>query len=614
MVRMRVGRSWSVVVSLAVLAGEPGCTKPPPAQTAATAKVAAATAVPAPPPPLTLMPADLVRHWLTASVTISALESSLPAAVALASKATPLPLDAAGVKAMLLSQTGLPPDVAMNLDLDAPLAAAMVGRDPGRPPATAYVFAGKDVAGASAVVAALGEVQARRGAAIQIRSPRGDTAWFMQVGKQVVFSDSAETLARAGGLALEAHRKTRDDVTILVFPDALARAAGVDVKTAVQRWRDQVIGAAGELGHSISPEAQDALGQVASYAGDIARAEIGLTLDAGSGATLVARLVARPSSTLETLARQAQPVPIDPRLLNRSDLGFAVASAYANEMRAQLRRQASRLTPAGRNEGASAADKGILSALELLTALEQSITGESSGTGVLRPALAGEGVYPIKDADGAKRLRAALDRADKGAVAALWSTAFPATGGSRDSVVAVRRETVGRVRVLRGTFKVPQATASLDLLHRLFGADTFDIRAAVVDDQRFVVAVGKDGRRRLAEIAAGKTGTAAPPLADAIKRNARRSLFFYANLADMFALARPSAETAAVGARKDKRAADRSSRGSGAPDPNVSIPMPMFGGATGDTAGSALVLDLTLTPACFAGFGALMQGALMRRP
>lgn len=610
MVRMRSARLWGLVVATAVTATEIGCAKPPPAQTAAAAKAAAPTAPPAAPPPLTLIPADLVRHWLTASVTIPALERSLPAAVALASRATPLPLDAGGVKAMLLSQTGLPPDVALNLDLDAPLAAALVGREPGRPPATAYVFAGKDVAGASAMLAALGEVQARRGAAIQIRSPRGETAWFMQVGKQVVFSDSDDTLARAGSLALEAHRKTGDDVTITVFPDALARASGVDVKTAVQRWRDQVIGAAGEMGHSISPEAQDALGQIALYAADIARAEIGVKLDAGSGASLLARLVARPSSALETLSRQVQPAAIDPRLLSRPDASFAVASAYGSEMRAQLRRQASRLTPAAGQQGG----KEVLAALDLLTSLEQSITGENSAAGVLRPVLAGEGVYLIKDAAGAKRLRAALDRADKGAVAVLWSTAFPATGGSRDSVVAVRRETVGRTRVLRGTFKVPQATGSLQLLRKLFGADTFDIRAAVIDDQRFAIAVGKDGRRRLGEIAAGKTGTAAPPLADAIKTSAARSFFFYADLADLFAFGRATGQSSSRGGQNGKPSAARVGGAAGSNTGGDRVPMAVFGGARGDMAGSALVVDLTLTPACFVGFGALMQGALIRRP
>src|SRR5260221_3147623 len=56
----------------------------------------------------------------------------------------------------------------------------------------------------------------------------------------IVFSDGVEALGRGARLAEEARHPVAEDVTAVLYPDAIARANGTDVKTALALVMAQV--------------------------------------------------------------------------------------------------------------------------------------------------------------------------------------------------------------------------------------------------------------------------------------------------------------------------------------------------------------------------------------
>ncbi len=56
----------------------------------------------------------------------------------------------------------------------------------------------------------------------------------------VVMGDEIDGMMRGALLAIEARHPSADDVTATMFPDAIAKANGTDVKTALAAFIDQV--------------------------------------------------------------------------------------------------------------------------------------------------------------------------------------------------------------------------------------------------------------------------------------------------------------------------------------------------------------------------------------
>src|SRR5882757_5373830 len=112
------GPAVALLIAAAAMVGCGGQPTPP-ARTAAAipaAPVAAPTG-----PPLKFLSVAEARPSLQASISISSLDRLLGAGTALVGRAVPLPLDAASVRDMLLSQAGLSPTIGENLDFSSPI-------------------------------------------------------------------------------------------------------------------------------------------------------------------------------------------------------------------------------------------------------------------------------------------------------------------------------------------------------------------------------------------------------------------------------------------------------------------------------------------------------------
>jgi hypothetical protein len=554
---------------------------------------------PAPPPPLSLVPADVARTTLLASFVIPAFERSLSSGVALVKKAAPLPLDAKGVRDMLLAQVGLPPDVAAHLDLTAPIAGAAVGGGPGRSPLTAFTFAGRSALDVTQILEGLGRTVTRRGAAVQIENASGDRGWFLPQGNLVVFSDSDEALVRAGSLAIEARRGVNDDVLVTLSPEMMARAGGTDLKSALERLVAEVEQRAATGGNKIGPEGSRQIRDFAEYLIGAETVELALDLDAAAGASVLVRLNPRSGSKLEGLARQTRTISVDPALLataapGKDDVGFLATSTYGHLALEQFQRQRAKL-PAG-------GDRAVLVAGQFLDALGEGLTGDFTLVGRAQPGLFGEIIYPVRDAAAAKRIGSALLANDKASLAALLRAA-----GQDESIegkiIKVRQESVGKTRALHATVQLALRGDSKGALQKLIGPTGLEVFIAVVGGDRVAVTVGQGARARLAALGAGNAGKSGPStksrplpaIADAVATASTRSFFFLLDLRQVLSL------TMALGDDPRLRLLGAA----------VKNPMPTFGGAKGDGQGKVFTLDLIIPPACFSGIGVLLQAAMM---
>jgi hypothetical protein len=134
---------------------------------------------------------------------------------------------------MLLSQAGISPEIAANLDLGAPTGAVVVSTGTVGGTGAVMAVAARGAAEAKRVVDGLGRQVAKRGPVVQIDNGSGNRGWFFRDGAVIVFSDDVEALSRGARLAEEARHAVVEDVTAVIYPDAIARANGTDVKTAL---------------------------------------------------------------------------------------------------------------------------------------------------------------------------------------------------------------------------------------------------------------------------------------------------------------------------------------------------------------------------------------------
>ena len=534
-------------------------------------------------------------------------------------QAAPLPLDAAGVRDMLLSQAGLPPELARHLDTGAPLAGASVVGGKAGAPFTAFSFAARTPADVMALLAALGHTISRRGNALEVENAAGDRGWFLPMGKLVVFADTEEALVRAGSLALEARRSISDDISVTLYPDMIARAAGTGMQAALARFNLELEERAAASGNKLGPEATRQVAALVSYIGDVAVAELLLDVDAARGVSVLARLQPKPGSRLQALAHDQRPSVVDGALVRAatgtgSDAGVVVSSVYGEMTLDQLARVRSKLPSGAR--GSSAEKRATAKATALLAALAEGLVGQFSLAGRVQPGLSWEMVYPVRDAAGAARIEAALLAADKDAIAAVARAATLGEGADV-KVLKARRESLGKRHDLHVTL-APVVPATADpALRRMLGAGGLDLFLAVMGGDRLVVTAGQGAKTRLAAIAGGgrettntiktiETTKTRPPgeagapvmstvLADAVALAGPRSLFYFLDLRQVIAL---------VGAAGGSA---RFHMLTGA----MRTAMPILGGAAGDGQGQTFTLDLTIPTSCFTGMGAVIQAVMM---
>jgi hypothetical protein len=597
---MRTRATRLLVVGALVLAAC-AAPKPPPAAPPAAAAApapAAPLAKAAPPavpegPPVTLLPAATARSLLLSSISITSVEALLTKGAGLVARAVPIPVDPGQLRDMLLAQAGLSPEVAANLDLASPSGAAVVAT--GRPGESGVVMAvaARGPAEAERVIAALGRPVMKRGAVVLVDNGSGGRGWVFRAGNVVVLSDEIEALARGAMLALEARHAVPEDVTAVIYPDAIAEANGTDVKTALgalleiaraSQTEPPPAGAQAGGSDPMMEMVEDVLGLIAG----VETAELGLVVDDKRGLALRGRLQARAGSPLVDFARDARPFELDRAVLG-GDVAPALVEANSTGAFVQklMSRQRERLasTEAKKRKGGPAAlafFDAMMAAMSWQTSVGVTMSNDS-------PPFGADVVYGLKDAASAAKLAQALGRLDTAAALALWEAQV---GKMTMFDWSVKKETVGKLKTLHYTLKLGKKAAdSVEPLKTMFGKglDAY----VTVAGTRFLATMGKGAKARLPRLAEGKPGTPQGALAGALGAASGRNAFMFLDLARVI--------SALSGLASDARIA--------AIARDASTPIPLFGTAGGDGAGKAWTFDLTLPPDAFTGVGALIQKA-----
>lgn len=586
----RVRRAMAILSATVVaLALSASCAKNAPA--AKSAQALAAAPIPAPPPPLavTLLPAEVARAALVATMVAPTLNGALDTGLALVRQATPLPLDAGAVREMALGELGIPPEVSAQLDLSAPVSAAVVAFGHEEAAKAAFTFAVKAGTDVPKFLGSLGTVTGRRGPVLLIHTPRNGDGWFLPKGNVIVFADSEVALSQAANLALEARRAVKDDVSVVLYPDGMARAARTDVKTALDRFLALMDERAQTSGNNMGLEGREQLRDLLAYAADTTTAEVALHLDVKKGITLLARLRAKPGSRLESVSRNVQAATIDPLLVEKTDSGVVVTSAYPDRTLDQLRRQRTRL-PAPKNPG-----KDVVAAGKLMDALIEGLAGTLSAVGRFQP-LSFAAVYPIKDAAAAAKIEAALLAADRAALTAMLRPEV--TGAAMDvKVKQARIVSIGKHRAVFWNLAFTLANDPIGVMKKLFGPHGIEMYAAVVNGDRLAITMGQTAKARLTAILAGKTEAPKGDLAEAMALAGGRTLFYYFDLREALSL---------VGTLGGKDVDPRLKMMTGL----LKVAIPITGGVVGDAQGRVVTLDMTLPPSCIAGIGGLVGGLM----
>ena len=187
-------------------------------------------------PEIQLQPAAAAKPYVIGTVAIASVDRLLANGTKLVSQAVPLPMDAAGLRDMLLAQAGLPAEVAANIDFAGASAASIIALDQKGKSGAVLAVPARGAAEAQKLIDALGKKIMTRGPATLVEGNTGGRGWLYRADNIVVLSDEVEALARGALLTLEVRRPGADDITGIFYPDALARANGTDVKTAIDTF------------------------------------------------------------------------------------------------------------------------------------------------------------------------------------------------------------------------------------------------------------------------------------------------------------------------------------------------------------------------------------------
>ena len=582
-----VGRG---VILFCVLATACAATAPPPKTAAAAAPVTVVVAAPGPAviPPVTLLPPATARPYQMATVSVGSFERLLANGVKLVGSAVPLPMTPDGVRDMLLSEAGLPPEVAANLDLASPCGAVVVALDEKGRSGVVLAIPARGPAEAEKLIAALGKPVMISGPLTKLADATGKAqGWVYRAGAVVVMGDEVDAMARGTMLALETRHASADDATTTIYPEAIARAHGTDVKSAIAAFLDQMRQMQTAQPSFMTPDSYvyETFGTMLGLVGDAERIEIGLALDPARGLILRARLMARPGTMLEATAREVRPFEIDRAILGGAGAPVMIGAMSIGTLWKQI---------LGHYRDRLAADKtkGAAAALVYYEAFLAGMAGGQSGimaTTKEAPYFTGAFSTPLKDAATAAKVGGALGRMDTAATSALLRAQLGNSAAMFDWTS--KRENVGKAKAIhfRVTIKKDSAFDSAEL-RKWFGSG-FDLYQAAAGT-RVLVTFGREARARLAAIASGK---AAAPSKSASFTEAEtgakgRDGFYYFDLAPVLSL------VGTLGASPRLAAVARGGSG----------PIPLVFTAGGDGAGKSWTMDLTLPLTAFTSIGALV--------
>jgi hypothetical protein len=594
--RLAAASRWVFLLMVAGVGGlglsACGETAKPPAQTAASAPKVVAPAGPEAGPPITIVPAAAARPAALGTVSIGSFDRLLENGVKLVGSAVPLPMTASGVRDMLFSEAGLPAEVAVNLDLASPIGAVVVALE-GKRTSLVVAVPARGPAEAEKLIDGLGKRVMTRPPLTLVATSGKSQSWVYRAGNVVVLGDEIDGLARGAMLALEARRSGADDVTATLFPDAIAKANGTDVKTAIAGFLEQVRQAqqaGAEAGSAADPYTFETLGQILTMAADADPIEIGLSVDPARGLILRGRLMARPGSALASAAREVRPFEIDPVVLGGAGAPFMVGAMSIGSFWGQMLAH-NRARLAAQSGKPAAAALGYYDAFLAAQAGQQSgsiaiAPGETMVTGLFSTALKPGSAAKVADA---------LGKLDAKAMDALLSSQLQESSKLFDWTS--KRETVGKAKAVRFRLSIKKgSTFDTDVTRRLFGKG-MDIYQAVAGD-RLIVVFGQGAKARLADIAAGKKPAAAvavAALADAQAAAKGRDSFYFFDFAPLLRVIGQLGTS--------PRLASLAHAKSG--------PIPLIFTGGGDGAGKMWSMDLTLTTVAFNSIGALLSSGVM---
>jgi hypothetical protein len=581
-----------LVVGVSLLLGALSCAEktPPPktAQAAAPLTTPVATGVPAG-PPLELLAAEAARPFLLGTISISSVDRLLGNGTKLVGQAMPLPMDAAGLRDMILSQAGLPPEVSANMDFASPSAAAFVAIEGKGKSGAVLAVPARGAAEAQKIIDSLGKKITTRGQATLVEGNTGGRGWLYRSGNVVVLSDEVEALARGTTLVLEARRAGSDDLVGAVFPDAIARANHTDVKSMVdQALRDLREKQSAGASDKSDDRSLQAIAEVLTMAGEASSIDVGLVSDPAKGLIVHVTANARAGTRLEAVAKEIKPFKLDPAVATTSASGRVVlgANSLGPFWRGMLATYRDRL--------AADKQKGAAAALAYYDAVLAAMAGQqSTSVSVYKeaPYLSGAFSIPLKDAASAGKVATALAALDSAAASALLRAQL---GDTSALEWTVKKESVGKLKTqhFRVKLKKEPADAS-DVAKRIF-KQTLDLYWTVADT-RMLLTLGKDAKARLTTIAANKA-PAEPnkAVAEAQAAAASRDLFYYLDLAPLLGVVGSLAE--------EQRLAALAHGGAG--------PIPLIFTAGGDGAGKIWTMDMTVPVAAFTGIGSLIAAGM----
>jgi hypothetical protein len=577
-----------------------GSTPPPKTAAAPAAPSSAAVAkAPAPPsvgPPVTLMPAATARPYQMATVSVGSFDRLLVNGAKLVGTAIPIPMTPSGMRDMLLSEMGLAPEVAANLDLASPSGAAVVALDEKGKSGVVLAIPARGPAEADKLIAALGKPVMTSGPLTMLANAAGKSqGWVYRAGSVVVLGDEVDGMARGAMLALEARRASADDATVTIFPEAIARAHGTDVKSAIAAFLEQVKQAQAATNPMVSADSAiyEMFGTMLGMVGDAERIEVGLLADPARGLILRGRMIPRPGTKLEATAKDVHPFEIDPAVAAGPGTpvmigGMSIGATWREIMTGYRARIAA-------DKG-----KGGAAALAYYDVFMNGLAGGQSGVVSFvkeRPYITGAFSTPLKDAATAAKAAAALGKMDSAAMSVFMRSQLGSSAPMLDWTA--KRETVGNAKALHFKITIKKgSTLDSDVARKWVGSG-FDCYQAV-SGTRVVVTFGRDARARLVAIASGKGTVKSPPIKDAAFKEAEASAkgrdgFYYFDFAPVLGLVGEAAGNAhlAVAAHA------------------ATGPIPLVFTSGGDGVGKALTMDLTLPLAAFTSIGALLAAGAM---
>ncbi|HXU07220.1 MAG TPA: hypothetical protein VN903_39975 [Polyangia bacterium] len=544
--------------------------------------------------PVEFVAAAAARQYLLGTVAITSVDRLLGNGSKLVGQAMPLPMDPAGLRDMILSQAGLPPEVSVNVDFASPSAAAFVALDVKGKSGAVLAVPARGPAEAQKIIDALGKKISTRGEATLIEGNTGGRGWLYKAGNVVVLSDEIDALARGAQLTLEARRAGADDVTAVLYPDAIARANGTDVKSAIDRFLKEMQekqaltdGATGG-DKAAQDRTLEALGEALALAGDASSIEIGLLADPTRGLAVRARFNARAGTKLESVAKEVKPFKLDPAVATTSTAGrFLVgANSLGPFWRGVLATYRDRL--------AADKQKGAAAALAYYDAVVAALAGQQSTSLSLvkePPYLSGAFSIPLKDAASAGKVATALAALDNAAASALLRAQL---GDTSSIEWTVKKEAVGKLKTQHFKVKMKKKPATASDLSKRLLAQTLDLYWTVADT-RMLLTLGKDAKTRLTAIATGKAPAETnKTLADAQAAAVARDLFYYLDVTPVLAVA---------GSLTDEQRLIALGKGGG----NA---IPVIFTAGGDGAGKLWTVDMTIPPSAFAGIGSLVAAGM----